>query len=217
MILQVNAHLGHEFLGAHVHVVDDDGVGKRPISRVDLVQSSQLMPGGGCRLGQLTALGAAQASQLGGKMAERYQRLGLLHSEPACATCSDKDLPSSRGAVDYVDNHNHALDLGCDLVTRSTNVARCVATLSFALGEMLNVVRETRTQGSNVGSESGGMQSRKAKRKGQQEAPVVVHTRDHNVEYLTPNRHCARMMKMMQRVKKVSDMDIPFCLLGVCK
>jgi hypothetical protein len=207
----VKTHLAHEFVGAHVHVVDDDGIGKRPISRVDLVQASQLMPGGGCRLGQLTALGASQASQLGGQMAERYQRLGLLHSKPASSE-EDSDenvtLTTARGSIPHEDNHNHALDLGCDLVARSTNVARCVATLSFALGKMLEVVRDAKAKEEEdgvSGTSAEPKQNRKAKRRNQQEVPVVVHTRDHNVEYLTPNRHCDRMMQMMEKVKKVGE------------
>lgn len=210
---KVNSHLAHQFIGAHLHVVDDDGVSKRPISRVDQAQSSQLMPGGGCRLGQLTALGASQASQLGEQMAKRYQGLGLLHSEHTTTDATNdaglnanpgSNPTSKRGAVEHANNHNHALDLGCDLVARSTNVARCVSTMSFALGKMLDVVRETRTtqQDKNTAETEEQNKNTKRKQKQKQEVSVVVHTRDHKVEYLTPNRHCNRMMRMMQIVKK---------------
>mmetsp|Transcript_3686 Transcript_3686/g.14485 ORF Transcript_3686/g.14485 Transcript_3686/m.14485 type:complete len:437 (-) Transcript_3686:71-1381(-) len=87
-----------------LHVVEHDG-SPRPHSHVDASQISSMLPGGECRMGQLTDVGARQAADLGRELRARY--LSLL--DPA----------------------------GSTVEARSTNVARCVATLSAVLGSLL--------------------------------------------------------------------------------
>eukprot|EP00924_Labyrinthula_sp_SR-Ha-C_P001390 snap_masked-scaffold_44-processed-gene-1.20-mRNA-1 protein AED:1.00 eAED:1.00 QI:0/-1/0/0/-1/1/1/0/456 len=86
----------------------------RPFSPVDYHQSkSRLL--GGCRKGQLTDLGAEQANELGKILKDKY--LNILNI-----------------------NEENILD---NLYSRSTNVARCVATLSGVLGGLIGDEKKT--------------------------------------------------------------------------
>uniref|UniRef100_A0A7S3PFY8 Acid phosphatase n=1 Tax=Aplanochytrium stocchinoi TaxID=215587 RepID=A0A7S3PFY8_9STRA len=89
-----------------LHVVHlDEGLPK-PYSYVDdRAVRFNWLPGGTCRVGQLTDLGSKQASELGKALRERYG--------------------------DLIE-HNSA-----NVYARSTNVARCLATLSAVLGSLL--------------------------------------------------------------------------------